>query len=493
MNNHKLLPPATFVLGKPTFWGCYLMYRDQITLDRGWNSETRKGYESILLNKIVPNIPGHNQKSLSSLTRADFSVALASIRKDGYIGENGIVCRYDSETLNRFKYLIQVIAKTAEENYICRNVFADTTFQNNVHKHSTPSNRIVPRYMPPEKEQLMGDILLSNPMEDGALIALAGMLCWGARNGEAAGINFEDIKLWQEIPGCWVVWVYKSTKIDSNELQSSGKTRNADRVVLLPDRYVQLIFERKQRIQKLLGPNVDVNKLPVACRGNDYFTRCSADDITSAAKTLFHQLQIPFEHIALVNEEIQHALAITNDSDSQPDLSLIEKEPTAYYLRRVYGTSLACVGLSESEIAFQIGHDFGVVPEYRNEMLNTTKLLEIKAKLDMRPVVNSFAKSADIPFIPQDSVTVLPQSSIVNYRIPASVKQVNLHLATREPAEQLRITIHADTNNPVKVHTTSFLVKPSTYSTELNVIKDLHHLYKNSLIQPTKTPTNKSS
>ena len=296
MNKHNMPTPATYVLGKPTFWGCYLMYRDQIALDRGWNPETRKGYESTLLNKIVPNIPGHNQKPLRSLTWADFSIALASIRKEGYIGENGLVCRYDSETLDRFKYLIQVIAETAEENYICRNVFADTALQTNAHQHSTPSNRIVPRYMPPEKEQLMGDILLSNPMADGALIALAGMLCWGARNGEAAGINFEDIKLWQEIPGCWVVWVYKSTKIDSSELQSSGKTRNADRVVLLPDRYVQLILERKQRIQKLLGPTVDVNKLPVACRGNDYFTRCSADDITSAAKTLFNQLQIPFEH-----------------------------------------------------------------------------------------------------------------------------------------------------------------------------------------------------
>lgn len=79
MNKHNMPTPATYVLGKPTFWGCYLMYRDQIALDRGWNPETRKGYESTLLNKIVPNIPGHNQKSLSSLTWADFSIALKQV------------------------------------------------------------------------------------------------------------------------------------------------------------------------------------------------------------------------------------------------------------------------------------------------------------------------------------------------------------------------------------------------------------------------------
>ena len=265
--------------------------------------------------------------------------------------------------------------------------------------------------------------------------------------------------------------------IGSNKLQSSGKTRNADRVVLLPSRYVQLILARKQKLQEILGPNVDINSLPVACRGTDYFTRCSADDITAAAKRLFAQLRIPPEQIALVNEDIQHTFSTATDPLSMLNLDLIEKEPTAYFLRRVYGTSLACLGLSEEEIAFQIGHDLGTVPEYRNEMLNTAKLLEIKSKLDLRPVVNSSNQDPIVQTLPPNSAAALPQSNVFKYFFPAGAKRINLHLSTLEPQDDIQIMLQTAPDCPVKVCTTHFTVSPRTYSYELNVASDYLRLY----------------
>lgn len=473
MNN-----PAMFAHGKHTLWGVYYAHRDQIAYDRGWNSETLKGYESSILNKIVPHIPGHNYRPLSTLTKADFEAALAAIKKEGYISENGIIHNYDEDTLGRFWYIMEVITETAEMNYLCRNVLAPqpaNSHQN--HRHVQPG-KVVPRYMPPDIEQRAGDLLLTNAMQKGQFMGLAGMLCWGGRNAEAAGLNFGDVQLWQDIPECWVAWVYKTTMIDSNQLQSGGKTRNADRVVLLPNRYVQLVLERKQKLQELLGPGVDIDSLPIACRDNHYFTRCSADDLTAAAKQLFSQLRIPPEHIELAYEDLQLAISVENDPLALINVDYIEKDPTAYYLRRVYGTALACVGLTEEDIAFQIGHDLGGAPEYRNELLNTGKLLEIKAKLDMRPVVNSLDCTTHTDRLSLGSAVSISHHSTAQYHFPSGTHRVELHLSTREPLDEVQITIQNKGSHPARIISTSYTVVPYDYPTELDVTTDYHQLYK---------------
>lgn len=235
-------------------------------------------------------------------------------------------------------------------------------------------------------------------------------------------------------------WVYKTTKIDSNQMQSSGKTRNADRVVLLPDKYIALVMERKKQLQAILGPNINIDNLPIACKGDDYTNRCSADDLTEAAKILFTQLRLPPEQIIAAHDDIQRAMSADMDPLDHLGPDLLEKEPTANFLRRLYGTSLACVGLSEQDVAFQIGHDLGTVPEYRNELLNTGRLLAIKQKLDNRPVVNA---------VMYEKTTVLPKYGALT--VDASKKQVyilapgssrmELHLSAKEPRDQIRVRI----------------------------------------------------
>lgn len=468
--------PAAFVHGNPTFWGCYFANRDQITHERGWNSDTVKGYESSILNKIVRNIPNHDTRPLKSLTKEDFVKTLESIRKEGYMGENGNICSYDEETLNRFWYIMEVVTETAEKNFICRNVLAMQTDTPSLRVHNTVPGKMVPRYMPPALEQRTGDILLTDPMQDGCFMGLAGMFSWGGRNAEAAGLNFGDVKEWPGIPGCWVAWIYKTTKVDSNDLQSSGKTRNADRVVLLPDKYVRLVLERKKRLKELLDPDVNVDDLPIACRGNNYFTRCSSDDLTVSAKTLFSMLKVPTEHIALVYEDIQQALSDDADPLNRLNLDLIEKEPTAYYLRRIYGTSISAVGLSDQDVAFQIGHDLGNVPEFRNELLNTTKLLELKDKLNQRPVVNTL-KQALPSMLPRNSAVSLSDSGTVIYRLPKGVRRVQLHIAAREPQDTIRVFIRVKKHKQIKLNATAYDLEPDKYSTELDVTADYHSLY----------------
>lgn len=471
------LHPAEYILGLHTFWGCYVAYRDQIAQNYGWNEDTVKAYESSILNKIVKHIRDHDRRPLRALNMQDYAEALEAIRREGYIGEHGTVCAYDSDTLNRFRYLIEVVTETGERNYLCRNVMAITAEQSKRTGKYGVLGKIVPKYMPPDLELQLGDILLSDPMQDGALMGLAGMYCWGGRNAESAGLNYGDIKLWHDIPGCWVAWVYKTTKIDSNQLQSSGKTRNADRVVLLPERYIALVMERKKQLQAILGPQVNIDDLPIACKGDDYTNRCSADDLTEAAKKLFAQLHLPPEQIIAAHDDIQRAMSAEMDPLDHLGLDMLEKEPTAYFLRRLYGTALACVGLSEQDVAFQIGHDLGTVPEYRNELLNTDRLLAIKQKLDNRPVVNA---------VMYEKTTVLPKHGTLTvdackkqvYILAPGIRRIELHLSAKEPRDQIRVRILSEGLGKVNIQETVYTLENNRYPMALDISVDCHHIYQ---------------
>ena len=142
MDKHEHTPPVEFVLAKHTFWGCFLAYRDQIAYERGWNSDTLKAYESSILHKIVRNIPNHNHKPLSALTKADFVAALAAIRKEGYVADNGTVSRYDDDTIDRFWYLMEVVTEAAEKNYLCRNVLSHASFDSVSKRKNSPSSTV---------------------------------------------------------------------------------------------------------------------------------------------------------------------------------------------------------------------------------------------------------------------------------------------------------------------------------------------------------------
>lgn len=49
-------PLSPAVGGLPTFYGAYLLNKQRLTEDRGWNEMTLKEYESSLVNIICPNI-----------------------------------------------------------------------------------------------------------------------------------------------------------------------------------------------------------------------------------------------------------------------------------------------------------------------------------------------------------------------------------------------------------------------------------------------------
>jgi hypothetical protein len=53
------IPLSPAVGGLPTFYGAYLLNKQQIIESRGWNEVTLKEYESSLVNIICPSIKEH--------------------------------------------------------------------------------------------------------------------------------------------------------------------------------------------------------------------------------------------------------------------------------------------------------------------------------------------------------------------------------------------------------------------------------------------------
>lgn len=474
MNKHT---PAATAAGRYTFWGCYLACRTQIIRERGWGKTTAKEYESSYINKICVSLRNHDQTPIDRYTFEDYEHAISKIRRQGYVSDGGYIQQYEPATIDRFRYLIQTVVETAADNYYCLNVFAANSSGRNSAGVSHKNGKIIPRSISPRAEVKASEELLTNPLQSGEYMGLAAMFCFGLRNAEACGLNYGDIKFFRDIPGCWVAWVYKTTKIDTSDLQSGGKTPNADRVVALPDRYVQLVLARKQRLKELLPEDVNVDLLPISCKGDNYFQRCSADDITQAAKTLFHAIGITQEQLHKAYMDMQQG---NQDALLEHNGEPLEKDFTAYVFRRISATAMACVGLNEMEIASQIGHDMGTqLPETRNEFLSIKKLSKIKQKMDQRPVVNALKERTTVMRIPANNAIEITHSRAHQFEVPDGWTQIRLHISGCEPGDVLRVTVGTnDPSDKIGVTALQYGVPTEHYGKHLDVTADYQDLYK---------------
>ena len=108
---------------------------------------------------------------------------------------------------------------------------------------------------------------------------------------------------------------------------------------------------------------------------------------------------------------------------------LLEKEPTAYLLRRNFGTRMYQLGLTDPEIQYVIGHDIEMETVTRAAYRNEEKLYPIYLKMRRRFLLNDTAQE---PIVIEDRLTRLQDRD-----------EVLLHIPCRNE-EQLRITIRSN-------------------------------------------------
>ena len=449
-----------------TFYGVYQEFYADVA--RNWKASSTKHSNDLTYDRIIFRIPDHDKKPISSYTREDYDAIIDGMIEKGQGEEGEPYQAYAESTLNDYRRLIYYVVEVAAEKGLCDNVLWESFFNPKVSSgdvETVAKRELLSKSLTIPQEKAVAQVLLSDPLQSGQNMGLLLMYALGLRNAEACAVNFGDIRPMQTHPECQVVWIYKTTGYDSSNSKLGGKTKNADRIIPIPDRLAAIIEERRQYLQ--VHTDLAVDKLPIACVGDHWEQRCFGSHLTAAARELFQSIKMAAAQLAFVD------LAIRNDEE----FPFEEKDPTAYLFRRNFGTHLHILGLTEAEIAYIIGHDIEDPYETRNEFVNEEKLYRIKLKMDQRPLVNErYANAPPQAVFAGQRVTV---DGTVKLKFPASQTKTKLHLSAKEPTDTVRVKLMS---HPQSLRTRKecdfYTSVPTEFERTVDVRQQYHKLYR---------------
>ena len=413
---------------KYTFCGALEYRYDHIA--HYWKDKTREQYENAYNNTILPALIDHNNKTIDEYCRKDYEDAIDCIRERGY-EKKGIRYQYSESTIHHFQNLIYYVVHQASVYGLCNNVLKGTQFEleyRDEEQKEIESRVTIKKSLSVEQEKRLYDILLTDTSEEGTLVALLLMWGLGLRNAEACGLNYGDIKPLDGHPNCYAAWIYKTTKIDSNELQASGKTYNTGRIVPVPELIIEFLEKRKQLISQTIHAqgkgDISINDLPICCAGliesdsDNYLVRCKADDVTLAAHEVFDEANIAAAQVAYLDAEL---------SEGNTAAILQEKDPTAYLLRRNFATQMFILGLENAEMQYLMGHCVEDAYESRNDFVDNERIFLMYKKLQKRILLNYPVKH-DV------TLTVAPHETM------------SIQVVSKEPTDSVSVSVSSELN-----------------------------------------------
>ncbi len=460
-----------FVGEEHTFYGIYHDYSEDF--EEHWKADsTQRSNYLRYCNQIIPLLPNHDETPISAYTQEDYDAVIQALIKRGQDTKGKQYLPYKESTLQDFRRLIYYVVEIAARHGECDNVLWESSLNPEVTTQSAEvkaSQALLNKSLTIPQEQAVAEALLSDPLQSGQNLGLLLMYALGLRNAEACAVDFGDIKPMQTHPECPVIWIYKTTGYDTSVGKLGGKTRNADRIIPLPDKVAALIRARRQHMESQLNKLVD--DYPIVCNNDRWDVRCSARELTNAARALFQSIKMKAVQLASVTEDLQEEPETSNDSLPFED----RKDPTAYLFRRNFGTHLHILGLTEPEIEYVIGHDIDDPYETRNEFVDEEKLFAIKQKMDGRPLVNS-----DRSQIGQ-SIRVgehLPLQHTAHMQVPAASAETELHITANEPTDIITVRLSSHPQNMrIKLNCRYYTVKTSGYDRFVDTQQQYHKVY----------------
>jgi len=442
--------PPKYVCGVPTFYGVYEDKKQEVMEygNRGWNADTIRQYDSLVLTHIVPYLQDHDRKHIAVFSKKDYDDAILKLRKRGKNApgepfepweENGIP--------EKAYYLMKAVVWTASNHLYCENVFGlrEIHRDGGIGERKTGEHQARTRKSLTVKQEIKIYMYLMSCMNQaGSGAGLMLMYALGLRNNEACGINFGYIREFLEYPGHYYLIVPQTTELGSNALKIMGKTANSGRRIPLPNLLLNCLFRLKdirarEAMEKGFSGNPD--DLPIACKKNNPLERCSSDDISRAAKEMYERIGMRSEDLIFLNQELMEDTQVARDEMEEDEFREIEKDPTAYLLRRNFATHMAILGLTDQEIRYVIGHQ--IEDEYiqRRAFGDEKLLFRIKQKMDERPLLNSIQPECSIS-LKSDSWVPIGGSKKILINLPAEqLTSIRVTATAREPGDQIRLRI----------------------------------------------------
>lgn len=391
--SHKPTIPAVFVRGLCE----YDTKGHSIGIfNKRWKEETICQYADIYCDKIFPLLD--NNKGIDEYVFEDFEEIFEEARRTN---------NYSDSTMEQWVLLINRVFEAGVRYGICDDIFWGTPYARKnqkavaeVEERATELLRI-PRSLTVKEDELARKRLYANPeTEHGEMIGLAIMNATGMRNNEVAGLDFGDMRQLRDYSGTWNLWVYKSTAIDTNQLQAGGKTKNANRILPIVMTLQAFIQARMDFVRaETATENVNIEDIPIVCRGNHYTERCSSSNLSNAGRKFFKNLKMEHTRIAFLENMVreQHNAG-----------QIKEKDATTYLFRRNLATHLKNIGLSMGQIQYYMGHDVESELETRNFYTNEAKLQEIAEVLRNHPIEKAKHKGIPHTVVSESKVTANP-------------------------------------------------------------------------------------
>lgn len=359
--------------GKTTFAGVIIDHFDEMCKDYGWNADsTKKDYLREYTRQIIPFIKNHDARTLDEYTYSDYQAIIDAIKADTEKSESRLL---------HFIHLIGAVAKMAEKKYNYPNVLWGTAFElpeTLEVKEKIQELVTLKKSFSPKQELSLYHVLSTSKEMSGERFGVYLMLVFGVRNGEAAAITFGDILESYTETNFHALFVYKTIESKEHRLVSSGKTKNADRILPIPEPAYRFLLERKQYVAEKTGKSLrEIDRYPVACVGADYKRSCRPEQIAQAARVVFKEIGLKPQVLSYLDYEILQG---------ENTVVVREKDPTSYLMRRNFATQMVIIGMTESEIQFLLGHDITDAYETRNEMAGFELLKQMDRKMAERAI-----------------------------------------------------------------------------------------------------------
>ena len=482
-----LQAPALRVGEHYTFVGTFLKFQSECeTMYRasGWAESTKEQYDSIIRNIIYPHLSNHNYKSIADYTREDFDRAIqeiiASGKKRGASKDN----QYDESTIQTFKRLIRTIVTVAYENgKTLYNIYADDFSESNKKRllEYYRLHNIQPKSFSVEQEYSIAQYLSKTCLDQGESVGLLLMFSLGLRCAEAAGASFDDIIKIDGYPDFYCLRILHTTGINTNSLEIGGKTKNANRLVPIPNSVYKILRQIEQiRMASLQPAQVELinGKLPIACKGKNYLNRCDTPTLSRAGREMFHAIGMRKEFITSISLAIEQDYLAATEMSAEEEFALVEREPTAYAMRRNTATHLYNVGLDDNQTSYIMGHKIydGMVTQ--KEYSSPELLYEIKKKMELRPILNAIPDVGAVQHMERSQVVSLSGVYEQIIHIPPH-SSASITATPFIPGDDITVHDIAEGNSgTVRVRQCGFTPKDPVQSRQATMIRLYHKMYK---------------
>lgn len=449
-------PLELSVENKKTFAG--IVYDDEVFVkiaeERKWKDDTVDRYLKDL-NKYVFNHKYFKNVPVNDITRKHCEAVINNVIETRKKSDNKrIKMSNNEEAQKHIAFVLGKIFEKASELGLCENVIWGSRYKllgidTGEQKKLREELVVLPKSLTIDEENAVAEKVLEDPEQSGEFMAIALMFCLGLRENEACAVDFKDEKMFKCDVGRSYLQIAKSAITrKSREVKFGGKTRNAVRLVPIPSKLHELLKKRKKYIRECAKGEINhLERYPIACKGMKFRQRLTPEEVgksgTRLLRDVSNETNISGDDLEEKIEFIDENLANMEDQ-SELDLHLIEKDPTAYLFRRNVATHLSILGLNQSEIEYIMGHDIKDERDSRNFFKNEDKLYPIALKMAQRPIVNEIGKDNIIEY---DNKSFIKQQNINKIQVNISLSsrdQIFIQVRQREPSDYFKAVIQKD-------------------------------------------------